>query len=29
MGINQPSRSIGPWAMPKDVGQLEDGQIVR
>ena len=29
VGINELSRSIGPWAMPKDIREPKNGQTVR
>ena len=29
VGINEPNRSIGPWAMPEDIRKPENGQTVR
>ena len=29
MGIKELSKSIGPWAMPEDAKEAEDGQAVR
>ena len=29
MGINEPCRSFGSWAMPEDVKEPENGRTVR
>lgn len=29
VGISEPSKSVGSWAMPKDVLEAEDGQTMK